>query len=150
MNEIRNFVQLLPDIATSGQPSPEQFAIIAGQGYEVVINLGMPDHADALADEGSIVADLGMVYIHLPVRFDMPRPGQVKLFCNLLQTLRGRKLWVHCIMNFRVSAFMYHYLTKVEKWSPESSRSPVFEYWQPDETWQALLALGADELGLAG
>lgn len=84
MEKIRNYVQLTEKLGTGGQPSAEQFPIIAENGYRHVINLGMPDHADSLSNEGELVSALGMNYIHIPVPFDKPTREHVRLFCKIL------------------------------------------------------------------
>ncbi len=145
---IRNYVQLLPNIATSGQPTVEQFKEIASGGYEVVINLAMPSHQDAIADEGNIVAELGMRYLHLPVPFDRPTAEHLRQFLKIMAALKGSKIWVHCIMNYRVAVFMFHYLSKIENYSDAEATSPIFSEWTPNSEWQALLALSSSEIGL--
>jgi len=113
MKRIRNYVQSLPDIATSGQPVKEQFREIAKGGYAIIVNLAMPDHHDSIENEGKIITELGMIYFHLPVPFDKPTREHVRIFCRIMAALTGKKIWVHCIMNYRVSAFMFHYLNKI-------------------------------------
>ena len=148
MDAIKNFVQLTEQFATAGQPTIEQFNRVAANGYHHVINLAMPDNPYALAEEGSIVTGLGMNYLHIPVMFDHPKPVQLRLFCQLLKLMGQDKVFIHCIMNYRVSAFMYHYLTKIEDYSEEQARSPVLEHWQPDAVWRDLLAWSAEQIGL--
>lgn len=148
MQRIRNFVQLTDNIGTAGQPFAGQFERIAENRYEIVINLAMPDHADSIDNEGSIITGLGMSYFHIPVPFNAPKPDHVRLFCSLMDALENRKVFVHCIMNYRVSAFMYHYLNKIRGLDHEASRSPIFNSWKPDEVWRHLIGLGKDELGL--
>ncbi len=148
MQSIRSFVQLTDMIGTAGQPTPDQVQLIKQAGYETVINLALPDHADAFPDEGARVTGLGLTYIHLPVPFHRPLPGHVFRFCRLMQALEGTPVFVHCIMNYRVSAFMFHYLHKVYGRSVEASRSPLFERWSPDPVWSDLLAWPAAKIGL--
>ena len=57
-------------------------------------------------------------------------------------------VFIHCILNFRVSAFMYHFLTKVQNVPAEQACSPMFDHWQPDECWQAMLNWTTEEIGL--
>ena len=63
---ILNHFQVTDDIASSGQPTVEQFDEIASGGYDTIINLAMPDHENSIANEGSLVTSLGMTYIHIP------------------------------------------------------------------------------------
>lgn len=148
MESIKNFVQLTEDIATSGQPGVEEFKLIAEAGYEYIINLGMPNHPDAVKEEDRVISELGINYFHIPVKFDLPTKEQVRFFCNLMAFLKGKKIFVHCIMNYRVSAFMYHYLSKVEKHSEEKSRSLIFDQWEPDPIWQELMSWSSEDIGL--
>ena len=148
MRSIRNFVQLTDTVGTAGQPTQDQFERVAQNGYEAVINLAMPEHADSIDHEGSIVTRLGMCYFHIPVPFNAPEPGHVRLFCSVMDALEGKKLFVHCIMNYRVSAFMYHYLNKVKGVGHEAARSAIFDIWAPDDAWKRLIGLSKKELGL--
>ena len=148
LEEIRNYIRLTPEIGTAGQPRREQFDTIARAGFCAVINLAMPDHPDSLADEGSLVAGLGMTYCHLPVPFDAPRPSHLRKFVALLQAHSGDPVFVHCIMNYRVSAFMYLYLTLVEGRPESAARSPILDRWQVEPQWQALMRMDAKALGL--
>jgi protein tyrosine phosphatase (PTP) superfamily phosphohydrolase (DUF442 family) len=52
-------------LTTSGQPSEEQLADIAGLGVQAIMNLGLHSHARALPDEAGSVARLGLRYIHI-------------------------------------------------------------------------------------
>ena len=109
--ELLNFHQITPRIGTAGHPKAEDFASIAAEGYEVVINLAMHDADDAIADEGRLVSAAGMSYIHLPVPWEAPTAEHLKQFCRLTDALDDKKILVHCQVNARVSAFMLKYLT---------------------------------------
>jgi len=141
---IRNFVQLTERIATSGQPTPDQLPQIAAAGYRVVINLAMPDHPESFAGEAQQVSQLGMQYIHIPVPFDAPEPGHVRQFCEAIQQHEHEQVWVHCIMNYRVSAFLYLYLKHRRGYGEKEARSPMFDHWQPDPVWQEVLNWNAE------
>ena len=146
LTSIRNFVAIDERIGTAGQPTREQFALIAEAGYSCVINLAMPDHRESIHDEGTLVTALGMSYIHLPVPFDAPTPEQVRRFCDIMDALAGEKVFIHCIMNYRVSAFLYLYFKYWRGYGEAEARSPMFEQWQPDPVWQALMAWDAGML----
>lgn len=139
--DIYNFVQLTPRVGTSGQPTPDQFADIAAAGYRGVINLAMADSDNAVADEGTKVSEQGMIYVHLPVPFDAPTAQHLAQFTQAMGLFREQKVWVHCAMNLRVSAFMYHYLTATEGLTEDAARSPILAKWEPrmDAVWQRFL-----------
>lgn len=141
MCKIDSFVQVTELIATSGQPTREQFAGIAELGHRVVINLAMSDSDRALPDEGSIVTSLGMSYIHIPVPFDKPTAAHLQQFIAVMRALEGSKVWVHCVRNWRVSVFMYRYLRYERGLPEEACRSPVLDQWLPtmDDAWKHFL-----------
>jgi len=148
MERIRNFVQMTENFATAGQPGADQFRIIAESGYRHVINIGMPDHPDALSNEGELVSALGMNYIHIPVPFDNPAADQVRLFCKILSQISHEKVFIHCIMNYRVSAFMYHYLSKIENRDDSIARSVMLQQWDMEPVWKELMSWSSNDLGL--
>lgn len=143
LEDITNYVLLAADIGTSGQPTREQFRAIADAGYDAVINLALPTSDHAIPEEGAIVSGLGMSYVHIPVQFDNPTIEDLRRFVGIMQALDGHKVWVHCVVNARVSAFLYHYLRHVRCVDERAARSPVLERWTPrmDETWRQFLAL---------
>ncbi len=146
--QITNYHPATADIGTSGQPTADQFRLIADSGYRLVVNLALPSSDHALANEGSLVTGLGMSYWHLPVDFDAPTLDELGLFCRTLEAWRGQKVWVHCVVNARVSAFMFQYLTQVRGVAPKAATSPLLEKWEPkmDAIWKAFLTLRLADL----
>ena len=143
MDRILNFVQLTDSIATAGQPLPEQFRDIAAAGYSVVVNLAVPDSHNAVANEGSLVTETGMTYVNIPVKWENPTLVDLQRFIRTMRAFEGERIFVHCAMNMRVSAFMFHYLTAERGLPPERARSPILEKWEPkmDDVWKRFLAL---------
>ncbi len=146
LKDIKNFVQLRPLLGTSGQPLRDQFALIADAGYRLVINLALPSSDHAIADEGAVVTGLGMSFAHIPVQFDNPTAADFEQFAGIMDAYAGQPVWVHCVVNARVSGFCYRYLTERLGEPADSSRSPILERWLPqmDATWRRYLSLDAD------
>lgn len=144
LEEIRNFVPIAPSIATSGQPTRDQIAEIAAAGYRVLINLALASSDHAIADEGSHAASLGMRFVHIPVAFDAPSLDDLKHFIGVMDAFKDNKVWVHCVVNARVSAFTYLYLKHVCGVPEDQARSPVLDAWAPgmDDIWKDFLARG--------
>lgn len=131
---ILNLLPLSPLLCTSGQPSAKELESIAQEGYEVVINLALSDADNALEHEDVIIKSLGMGYIHLPVRFDAPRVEDFWMFERIVESLEGRKIWVHCAKNYRVSAFFHLYaLLHPQSFTPPQGL--VKRFWEPNATW---------------
>lgn len=143
MEGLLNFHSFSSDIGTSGQPTREQFAQIAAQGYTAVVNLAMHNSDNALTDEGGIVASLGMLYVHIPVPFGSPSATHLKTFVRIMDALADHKVLVHCAVNARVSAFMYKYLTLTKNVDDASATSPILKRWLPqmDTAWSSIIAL---------
>jgi protein tyrosine phosphatase (PTP) superfamily phosphohydrolase (DUF442 family) len=122
-------------ITTSGQPTESQLADIHALGVRHVVNLGLHSHEKALPDEGASLSRLGMTYIHVPVDFQHPRDGDFDQFCSVMEQLKDQPVHVHCIANYRVSAFFYRYRRDVLGMDETQARAEIEEIWQPEGVW---------------
>lgn len=137
-----NAIRVSEAILTSGQPTAEQFRAVATAGFGTVINLAPyePDHA--LAHEAEIVGSLGMTYYHIPVVWDDPKDADFTAFELAMAKIGTDKTLIHCIANFRVTAFYSLYAHKHLGWSvaqAEAFRAPI---WDGSDVpvWQAFIA----------
>lgn len=138
---VYNFRAVDAGLATSGQPSQAELAAIARAGFEVVINLALHDDPRySLADEAATVRALGMDYVHIPVRFDAPGAKDLLAFFAAMEKYAGRKIWLHCAANKRVSAFLGLYRLIRLGWHEENAFALMREVWQPDAVWAAFIA----------
>ena len=113
LTTILNYRGISDQLTTAGQIEYDQVPLLSEEGYEVVINLATANE-ERNALEGFHVTSSGMTYIQIPVEFATPQLSDVKLFFDVMEANQGRKLFVHCIANFRASAFTYLYRTLVE------------------------------------
>jgi len=134
-----NFRQLTPLLATAGQPDEEALHNLGQAGYEVVINLGLAEADYAVTEEQAIVESQGIRYLHLPVSFQQPELEDFRNFRQQLKNLSGRKLFIHCAANKRVSVFLALYRTIEEGWPWSEARQGIESLWQPDEIWRAFI-----------
>ncbi len=144
---IANWQRLSERITTSGQPTEDQLAGLADLGIRHVINLALHDHELALADEAASVEALGMRYTHIPIPFEHPTEAHWTAFCDSMHASRGVAVHVHCIMNYRVSAFMYRWNRDVGGMPEPDARALMEQQWRPDEVdhpqarpWAAFVA----------
>jgi protein tyrosine phosphatase (PTP) superfamily phosphohydrolase (DUF442 family) len=137
--KVKNYLKISPMLSSSGQPAREDFSLIAKQGFQVVINLSMPDSKSALSDEGYLVTSKGMTYIHIPVPFDAPELSHLHAFYDAMEAFSAKKVWVHCALNYRASAFLYLYNRLVKKKTKEDARRYIFPDWEPNDTWSAFI-----------
>ena len=148
MDDVINFFQITDTIGTGGQPSVSQLYDIAQNGYDVVINLATHNSENAIENEGSIVASLGMTYIHIPVPFEAPTPEHLRKFFGFMNGLSEEKIFVHCAVNARVSAFVFKYLTIERKMQAEKATTPLLAQWLPQMNliWKDFLSIEKSDL----
>ncbi len=140
---IRNWHRLDARVTTSGQPTEAQLAALQALGVRHVINLALHSHEEALADEGASLAALGIGYTHIPVVWQNPTEADFAEFCAVYDARREVPIHVHCIMNYRVSAFFYRYRRQVLGMSALAARPDLEKLWRPTREW-------ADFIGLMG
>lgn len=141
--DIRGWQRLSDRVTTSGKLDPGDPARLAASGVRHVINLALNEHPEALADEAGAMAAQGIAYTHIPVPFDAPELGHYAAFKAALAG--DDPVHVHCIMNWRVSAFFY-LLHREQGMAEAEARSLMAQQWDPlgsDDTrvapWRALL-----------
>jgi len=139
LKSITNFLPIHENLGTAGQPEPEQFALIKQAGYELVINLVPPSSPESLPDEDALVAEAGLDYVHIPVIWTEPTRHDLDLFFAALEQSRSRKVFVHCVLNFRVSAFVFLYRVLIDGVPPETARQTMLQVWEPNPTWQQFI-----------
>lgn len=138
LTDIYNYVPISETLATAGQPTEAQLAEVSQAGFEVVVNLAMPNSTNALPDERAVVEAQGMAYYPIPVVWEQPTLADFQQFQTVLAQHADRKVLVHCAMNMRVSAFVY--LHRRLQGVPQAEAAPAMtQIWQPNETWQQLI-----------
>lgn len=148
METIINLIKVSDKLFTSGQPTKKQFEFIANNNFEVVINLAVATSEGKLEKEDDIVTTLGMNYFHIPVDFENPTVKNLNDFLQLIYMLRDKKIWIHCIKNYRVSAFMYVYHKYILQTPFEDIDLDIFNQWQPSSEWQDIMKTPVEDLKL--
>jgi protein tyrosine phosphatase (PTP) superfamily phosphohydrolase (DUF442 family) len=149
IQEIRGFVSLSENLATAGQPSEEQIRELAKDGFEVIINLGLLDPRYCLENEAGLVHSLGLEYRHIPVDFQAPTIEDLRDFFAAMQASQGKKLFVHCAANYRVSSFISLYGQAQLGWSLRQAEEHIKKLWEPNEVWARFIELSRQELGVS-
>ena len=80
-----------------------------------------------------------MDYIHQPVEFSSPTAADLQAFCDLMDRLQGRTIHVHCIANWRISAFMYRWRVDRLGWDKARARVDLDAIWTPEGPWAAIV-----------
>eukprot|EP01026_Neomeris_dumetosa_P080286 TRINITY_DN8864_c0_g1_i1.p1 TRINITY_DN8864_c0_g1~~TRINITY_DN8864_c0_g1_i1.p1 ORF type:complete len:161 (-),score=23.96 TRINITY_DN8864_c0_g1_i1:233-715(-) len=123
---------------TSGQPTAEQFKTIKQAGYEVVINIkanGDDQYAPEFKDlnEDKILSELDIIYVHIPVQWESPKIEDLEAFFKFLEIFEGKKIFIHCLKNLRVSAFVYLWRVLKRGQDTETSFKDVYKIWTPED-----------------
>jgi protein tyrosine phosphatase (PTP) superfamily phosphohydrolase (DUF442 family) len=137
--DAENTHQVFDWLWSSGQLSERDISSLAALGIDVVVNLALPTSTNALLGEAELVTRQGVAYIQIPVEWEHPKSEQFTQFVGVLNAFAGRKVWVHCAKNMRVSAFIYLYRKLVLSESEEDASFPMREVWSPNETWQVFI-----------
>ena len=137
--DAENTHQVFDWLWTSGQRSETDISNFPILGIEAVINLALPTSSNALPGEAERVTREGMSYIQIPVEWDSPEFQQLIEFFGVLKAFEGRKTWVHCAKNMRVSAFIYLYRRLCLAEGDEASSHPMQAVWVPNTIWQAFI-----------
>lgn len=128
--DIRGWQRLDGRITTSGRLTGPDIARLAAIGVARVLNLALADHPEALPQEAALCAAQGIAYCHLPVAFDAPDDRHFAAFCAVVEA-DDAPLHVHCIMNWRVSAFFYRYHRERLGMDEASARAAMERHWWP-------------------
>ena len=139
-----NYIKINKNISTSGRLEKEQIKLVAKKGFDVIINLAMHNKG-ALPKEDKIVTKNKMIYIHIPITWKNPEISRLKLFLNILKTLQknNKKVFIHCIKNYRVSVFIYQYKKTILKQKDLEFKAP--KRFKPNKKWQKIIDLDIKE-----
>lgn len=128
-DDIRNWRRRDDRTTTSGRLEPDDPARLAAIGVRHVINLALDDHPEALANERALLSEQGIAYTHIPVPFDAPTRDHLAAMRDAMEA-GDDPVHVHCIMNYRVTAFFY--LMDLENGMPEAeARDRMASVWDP-------------------
>ena len=132
--DIRGWQRFDARTTTSGKLLESDVARLAGIGVRHVINLAPDDGPEALPGESEKLATAGIGYTYIPVPFDAPTDQHFEAFRAELAKIGDTPLHVHCIANYRVSAFYYR-LNRDHRGMPEpEARALMHQQWAPEKS----------------
>lgn len=144
-SDILAWQRLSDRLTTSGKLDAHDPARLAGIGVRHVICLAMADHPEALPDAEGAFAAQGIGYTHIPVPFAEPGEEHYEAFASALEAADG-PVHVHCIMNWRVSAFCYRWHRDACGMAEPEARALMEQQWSPERsdhpdapTWAAFI-----------
>lgn len=141
--------RLDPKVTTSGRLTEADIAALDELGVGHVINLALANSPGALPNEAELLAARGIRYTHIPVPFGAPDESHLAAFREALAT-DASPVHVHCIMNWRVSAFFYRH-NRAEGMPEDEARAIMEQQWSPEtnpnpdaQAWARFIARGGE------
>ena len=134
-DDIAGWQRLDARTTTSGRIAASDIARLGVLGVSHVINLALEDTPGSLADEAALMAAAGLRYSHIPVPFGAPDDAHYQSFCAAIESSSEpapEPVHVHCIMNWRVSAFFYRYNRDVRGMEEAAARALMEHHWSPE------------------
>ena len=112
------FVSVGDDMFIGGQPTEKALRELKAKGVTTVVNLRMPEEmARVEFDEAALVKELGITYVHIPMRgtADHPYgPRELDAFAAAMAAAEGKVL-LHCTIAWRASHLWAAYLIRERK-----------------------------------
>jgi len=99
----------------------------------------MPDSTNALPNEAELVCEQGMAYVHIPVVWEAPKDDDLDRFFQTMAQNRARKVFVHCVVNWRVSCFVYLYRVIEQGVAMKVAEESLLEIWKPNPVWYSFI-----------
>jgi protein tyrosine phosphatase (PTP) superfamily phosphohydrolase (DUF442 family) len=105
------FVSVGDDMFIGGQPTEKALRELTAKGVTTVVNLRMPEEMARVGfDEAALVNELGIKYVHIPMRGtpDHPYgPKELDAFAAAMAAADGKVL-LHCTIAWRASYDLFH------------------------------------------
>ncbi len=126
---------------TGGQPLEEHLQAAAQEDFKSVINLA-PSSESKLSDEAGLVQSLGMTYFYIPVDWSNPTEQDFEAFESAMTQRPEGKTLIHCMANYRVTAFYSLYALKNRGWSAEQAENFRMSIWAGSDygQWEAFIS----------
>ncbi len=109
------FVSVGDDLFIAGQPTEKGLRELQAKGVRTVVNLRMPEEMARVGfDEAALAKELGMTYVHIPMRGTAANPygpKQLDAFAAALDAADGKVL-LHCTVAWRASHLWAAYLIR--------------------------------------
>ncbi len=109
------FASVGSDLFIAGQPTEKALRDLKARGVTTVINLRMPEEMKQIGfDEAALVNELGMRYVHIPMRGSAANPygpTQLDQFAAAMAAAEGKVL-LHCTVAWRASHIWAAYLIR--------------------------------------
>ena len=112
------FASVGDDLFIAGQPTEKALRDLEAKGVTTVVNLRMPEEMAQIGfDEAALLKELGIKYVHIPMRGSAENPygpKELDTFAATLASAQGKVL-LHCTVAWRASHLWAAYLIRDRK-----------------------------------
>src|SRR6476660_4139395 len=112
------FVSVGDDMFIGGQPTEKALRELKAKGVTTIVNLRMPEEMARVGfDEAALAKELGIKYVHIPMRGTPENPygpKQLDTFTEAMASADGKVL-LHCTVAWRASHLWAAYLIRERK-----------------------------------
>jgi protein tyrosine phosphatase (PTP) superfamily phosphohydrolase (DUF442 family) len=105
---VANACQILPTVITGGQPNAAQLRALKEAGGGIVLDLRVPMEPRPV-DESTLVRELGMEYVNVPVRAGSLDDATLERILAVLRGAGDRTVFFHCGSGNRVGGALLPY-----------------------------------------
>ena len=109
------FASVGDDLFIAGQPTEKALRELKAKGVTTVVNLRMPEEMARVGfDEAALLKELGITYVHIPMRGTAENPygpKQLDIFASTMASAKGKVL-LHCTVAWRASHLWAAYLIR--------------------------------------
>ena len=109
------FVSVGDDMFIGGQPTEKAIRDLRAKGVTTIVNLRMPEEMTRVGfDEAALAKELGIKYVHIPMRGTPENPygpKQLDTFSQAMASADGKVL-LHCTVAWRASHLWAAYLIR--------------------------------------
>ena len=109
------FASVGSDLFIAGQPTEKALRDLKAKGVTTVINLRMPEEMKQVGfDEAALLKELGMNYVHIPMRGSAENPYGPKQLDQFAAAIASAdaKVLLHCTVAWRASHIWAAYLIR--------------------------------------
>src|SRR5712671_6391605 len=112
------FVSVGDDMFIGGQPTEKALRDLKAKGVTTIVNLRMPEEMARVGfDEAALIKELGIKYVHIPMRGSAENPygpKELDTFAAAMASADGKVL-LHCTIAWRASHLWAAYLIRERK-----------------------------------
>lgn len=139
IKQITNFLLINENLLTGGMPTADQLRALKNEKVDFVINLAIENSSNATPNERNILNRIGISYQNIPVIWENPKISDLIQFFSVMDANKSKRLFVHCVLNMRVSVFVYLYNVIQKHIDPEIAILNLRKIWEPDYIWQKFI-----------